>query len=83
MATLCDKPRPGTPMTFTAEQYCELLSVALEKPEQSERQINDWTNRELADEVIKRGIFKSISSTQVGRFLKKKATSNHIRYVTG
>ena len=53
MLSLSDKPRPGAPMTFTADQYCQLLSVALEKPEQSNRPINDWTSRELADEVIK------------------------------
>ena len=71
---LSDKARPGVAMKFTAAQYCALLSVSLETPAQSGRPIDRWTTWELADEVAKRGIFKSISPTQVGRFLKKKAT---------
>ena len=68
MLSLSDKPRPGAPMTFTADQYCQLLSVALEKPEQSNRPINDWTSRELADEVIKRGILKASPLRKWGDF---------------
>lgn len=70
---LSDEPRPGAPLTYTAEQYCQILQVALEPPSDSGRPINNWTGRELADEVKKRGI-AAISPTQVGRFLKKRAT---------
>ena len=68
---LSDKPRPGVAMTYTAEQYCQILQVALEPPSKSGRPINDWTPRELADEVNKRGICEKISASQVGRFLKR------------
>lgn len=69
---LSDEPSPGAPLTYTAEQYCQILQVALEPPLDSGRPINNWTERELADEVKKRGIAE-ISPTQVGRFLKKRA----------
>lgn len=69
---LSDKPRLGVAMTYTAEQYCQILQVALEPPSESGRPINDWGNRELADEVNKREICKKISASQVGRFLKRK-----------
>lgn len=71
---LNDRARPGAPMTYTAKQYCQLLEIALQKPEEYGRPINDWTARELAEEAIKQGIFGSISSTQVRRFLKKRRT---------
>ena len=67
---LQDDPRPGGPQTFTAEQFCQILALACESPTRSERPISHWTPRELADESIKRGIVKTISTRHVGRFLK-------------
>lgn len=76
---LSDKERSGTPMKYTAEQYCQVLRAALESPLESGRPINDWSSWELAEEVNQRGICERISATQVGRFLKKKAISNRIK----
>ena len=50
-----------------------ILAVACEPPEKSGRPISHWTARELADEVVKRGIVPSISATQVGRYLREAA----------
>jgi putative transposase len=68
---LSDRPRPGTPAKFSAEEICQIINVACEEPEQSGRPITEWTPRELADEVVKRKIVESISPTQTGRFLKR------------
>lgn len=67
---LQDAPRPGAPATFRAEQWCQLIALACEPPEASERPISHWTPRELADEARKRGIVATISERHVGRFLK-------------
>jgi putative transposase len=67
---LQDDPRSGTPATFTAEQWCQIIALACEKPELSERPISQWTPRELADEAIKRKNVESISPRHVVRFLK-------------
>ena len=67
---LADDPRPGGPPTFTAEQLTQIIAVACELPEDSERPVTHWTPRELADEVIKRGIVESISPRHVDRLLK-------------
>ena len=67
---LQDDPRPGAPLTFTAEQFCQLIALACEPPELSKRPISHWTPRELADEAIKRNIVERISPRHVGRFLK-------------
>lgn len=67
---LDDKPRSGAPGKFTPEQIVQIVAVACEKPEESNRPISHWTPREVADEVMKRGIVPSISVRQCGRFLK-------------
>jgi putative transposase len=72
---LADLPRSGAPATFTAEQVCQIIAVACEAPELSGRPITEWTPRELTDEVIKREIVVSISSSQVERFLKRGGTA--------
>lgn len=67
---LDDAPRPGGPATFTPEQIVQIVAVACEPPEKSDRPISHWSARELADEVKKRQIVKDISPRSVGRFLK-------------
>src|SRR5215203_6015732 len=64
---LSDRPRSGSPGKFTAEQITQVLAVACEEPAASDRPVTHWTPRELADEVIKRGIVESISARHVGR----------------
>ena len=67
---LRDKDRSGHPIKFTAEQVCQIMSVACEKPQDSGHILSHWGAKQLAMEVEKRGIVESISKTQVGRFLK-------------
>lgn len=67
---LHDDPRPGAPLTFSAEQWCQIVAVACEPPEQSGRPISHWTPRELAEEAVTREFVASISTRHVGRFLK-------------
>jgi transposase len=74
---LSDAPRSGSTGTFTAEQVTQILAVACEPPEQSGRPIDRWTHRELADEVIRRGIVPSISASQVGRYLAQAELQPH------
>ena len=68
---LSDAPRPGTPPHFSPEQIVQIVAVACEPPQQSQRPISHWTSRELADEVQKRQIVPTISPRTVGRFLKR------------
>lgn len=74
---LSDAPRSGSPGTFTAEQVTQILAVACEPPQNSGRPIDNWTHRELADEVIQRGIVPSISVRQVGRYLEQADLQPH------
>ena len=74
---LSDAPRCGSTGTFTAEQVTLIMAVACEPPEQSGRPIDRWTHRELADEVIARGIVESISISQVGRYLAQAELQPH------
>jgi len=80
---LADAPRSGTPATFTPQQICALVAMTCEKPSESERPISHWSQREIADEAMRRGLIPSISQRSVGRFLKKKRTSSRIASATG
>lgn len=78
---LQDASRSGAPSTFTVEQLTHLYAIACEAPEDSGRPISHWTSRELADEMQKRGIVKSISERHVGRLLAEADLKPHqIRY---
>jgi len=68
---LSDEPRSGTPATFSAEQVCQIIALACEVPDLSNRPITEWTPQALADEAIKREIVESISASQVRLFLKR------------
>ena len=48
---LADKPRPGCPGTFTAEQICRVLALACEKPPEH---LSHWTRPELVREATRR-----------------------------
>ena len=66
-----DLPRPGAPLQIKADQRCQIEKLACELPEQSGRPISHWTNREIADEIINRGIVDTISPRHAGRLLKR------------
>jgi putative transposase len=68
---LADDIRPGRPAGFSPELLCQIIAVACEKPEDSGRPISHWSQRELADEVLKRNLVDKISPRSVGRFLKR------------
>jgi transposase len=66
-----DLPRPGAPAGITADQMCQIVALACEQPEKSGRPISHWTGREIADELMKRGIVESISPRHARRLLKR------------
>ena len=67
---LSDEHRSGRKPTFTAEQVAQIIAVACEKPSDSDREVSHWTPRELADEVIQRGIVLTISPRHIARFFR-------------
>lgn len=69
---LQDLPRPGAPARITADQMCQIEALACEKPEASARPISQWTSREIADEIIKRGIVAKISPRHAARLLERR-----------
>jgi transposase len=67
---LADAPRPGRPPRITPEQVCRVVALACEAPSASGRPITHWSGREVADEIVKRGIVDRISPRHAGRLLK-------------
>ena len=68
---LRDAPRPGAPARITPEQVCQIMSLACEAPSQCGRPISQWTSRELADEIIEKGIVERISPRHAARLLER------------
>jgi transposase len=66
-----DLPRPGAPAQITVDQRAKIQALACEKPEESQRPITHWTNREIADEILQRGIVEHISPRHAARLLKR------------
>ncbi len=82
---LSDRPRCGAPAKYTPEQICAIMAIACERPAQSDRPITHWTQQEIADEAVKRGIVASVSQRAVGHFLKRgqSATASRARLADG
>ena len=79
---LSDAPRSGAPARITPEQICAIVALACEPPSESGRPMTHWSQQELADEAMKRGIVKRVSQRSVGRFFEKNRTSSHIAFVS-
>jgi transposase len=65
-----DLPRPGAPSRLSADQVCQIEQMACEAPQKAGRPISQWTGREIADELVVRGIVESISARHAARLLK-------------
>ena len=72
---LTDAPRAGRPARITGEQVCRMVAVACEAPSASGRPIGQWTGRELAAELVGRGIVEAISPRHAARLLKRGISS--------
>jgi putative transposase len=79
---LADAPRPGVAPKFSAEQRCQIAALACEVPAKTGRPISQWTSKEIAEELKKRGIVSEISPRHAARLLKKGA-SNPTGFATG
>lgn len=69
-ARLADAPKPGAPARLRPEQVCQIVALACELPATSGRPISQWTGRELADEIVHRGITDRLSPRHAARLLK-------------
>jgi len=67
---LADAARPGVQPRLSAEQVCHIVALACEQPSGSGRPISQWSHRELADEIVRRGITDRISPRHAARLLK-------------
>ncbi len=70
-----DAPRPGAVPKFTPQQRTQMAALACEAPAKTGRPISQWTGREIADELVARGIVTQISPRHAARLLKKGASN--------
>jgi putative transposase len=74
---LCDAQRSGTPAKFELEQILHLFKLACDDPTDHNRPISQWTNRELAAEMVEQKIVTNISPRHVGRLLAEAELKPH------
>ena len=79
---LPDAPRPGKPVRIPAQQVCQIQALACEPPAGSARPISQWTSRDLAADVKRRGSVEQISGRHAAR-LVKRGRSNHTASAIG
>lgn len=75
-----DLPRLGRPSQITAAQTGQMIALACKQPK--ERPISHGTGREIAEEVMARGMVPKISARHAARVCKKKS-SNRSRSAPG
>jgi transposase len=75
---LQDAPRPGKRPEISAQQRCQIAALACEAPSKAGRPISQWTGREIAEEVIARGIVTHISPRHAARLLKKGGSNRTV-----
>ena len=76
--TIDDAPRPGSPTTFSAEQFAAIIAISCQQPTECGREVSHWTSGELADEAIKQGIVDLISVSTVARLLRENTIKPHL-----
>jgi putative transposase len=80
---LADAERPGAPATFTEKQKQQIIAVATRKPEDEGVPVTHWSHELLAQTVVDKGIVKTISAAQIGRFLKERSITTAPKSVLG
>jgi hypothetical protein len=60
---------------LSPEQVCQILALACEQPSGSGRPISQSSHRELADEIVRRGITDRISPRHASRLLKSSGST--------
>ncbi len=79
---LTDVPRSGRRSQISAEAVCHIAALACEAPSLSGRPISHWSAREVAEEIVARGILPQISPRHAARLLKR-GISSRIASATG
>jgi len=70
-----DAPRSGTPRRFDETTIEKIISLASADPQSLGLPFSRWSEALLQKELVRRKIVKSISTSQIGRFLKKASNS--------
>ena len=74
---LNDEHCSGAPPTLTAEQLTMIFAIACEAVEDSGRPVARWTQKEIIEEAIKRGIIESMSTSHLSALLAEAHLQPH------
>ena len=74
---LADRPRSGASAHYTAEQECEVMAVAIRKPEEFGFPLSHWSGRDMAMYLDESRRIPGISPSKVWRVLKEADLRPH------
>lgn len=77
LQAVADAPRSGAPPTYSAEQQCAIIGLAVRKPTEFGLPVEQWSNRELALVAAGEGIAAAMSRRTVGRILQEADLKPH------
>ena len=80
---LSDAYRSGAPQRFSAEQVAQVLALACEAPADIDVPTSHWTPADLTRELLKRGVFETISPRSVDRFFERRRIFGRTKWNTG
>lgn len=75
IAIMSDKDRSGKPAKITLAQMNQIIAIACEEPRTFGVPISKWTLMALREVIKEKQIVPDISTTYIGKILKKKITS--------
>jgi putative transposase len=73
LSILKDAPRTGSPAKFEEKTIEKIVALAASDPQTLGLPYSKWSEELLKRELIKRKIVKTISTSQIGRFLKRSS----------
>lgn len=77
LQAVADAPRSGAPSTYSAEQQCAIIGLAVRRPTEFGLPVEQWSNRELAVVAAREGIAAAMSRRTVGRILQEADLKPH------
>src|SRR5215469_9072226 len=77
LSGLDDRPRSGRPIEITSLERHQVIAIACRAPRDLGVARNTWTHESLCDVLVRKGLVRRISTSEVGRILDEADLKPH------
>lgn len=77
LSGLDDRPRSGRPIEITSLERHQVIAIACRAPKDLGVARNTWTHESLRDVLLRKGLVRRISTSEVGRILSEADLKPH------